>query len=1041
MGGIERIGDLDYTVPLSPSLPSTKDRPMIQGFDGSFAIRRAEGLLLLLFFFVALGSARASNSVDSTDGYLRTVYTSENGLPDNRVNAIVQTENGFLWVGTDGGLARFDGYHFTPIHIRGGLSNEIPVQSLSEAPNGDLWVGTDAGLAQIPKIALDHFDRSLVKMHHPGVGLSDEIMCFHIDRRGVVWIGTNRGMYSLNGDRLVPVIPVESISRIEGGSDGQLLIITGHGLVEWNGTRVVAHPELASQLRVRVDGIFHVFDDSHGVRWSATEMGVARSANGVIKRIAPFGQKFNTMYRVYEDRAGSIWVAGQLGLFRVTDTGLLPVAPVTPGLQPPRAIYSDRDGNLWVALGDEGLIRLKKRTVRMYTTADGLPGNNVMAVLSSHDGTVWVGNSCGGLSRFDGQRFRYYQQLDGFPNSCVWALAEDTNHDIWVGTWGGGISRFHNGHFTNYSLPEGLPSTVALSLLAARDGSLWIGTLAGMSHMQNGHFRNYTTEDGLSSDRIVTAYQDAGGGIWAGTSTGIDRLVGDHFIHVDASPDSANLPYNTLRENSFGILYALSVVNGIDRIQDGRVINIWRGIEPMGMVESKEDDFWFSSKHGIFRVSRSELQRAEQYRDSPIDYLSFGTDDGLNSSQCSIGQPNMTITPDGRLWVATVQGLAMLDIRQEFRTNRRPNIIVGTVSIDGKSQFAGPTLSLPPGSHHVELHYDAVNLASPEKVRLQYRMDGVDTEWLNSDSTRTAIYTNIPYGSHAFHIRATDSDGVWDRTGLAYEVTQQPYFYQKTWFRFLVLLTFILFFAGLYLLHVRQIVREVRGRLEERMNERERIARDLHDTLLQGFQGIVLRIHSVTQRIPTSDPTHEMLESALERADQVIAEGRDRVMDLRETADKVKDLAEAFAAVGLEFAHDSNVDFKVGVEGKPQLLHPIVQDEIFCIGREAVVNAFNHAQAKLVEINCFYGFDEMLLRIRDDGRGIEKSILAEGRKKGHWGLLGMRERAQKIGSRLVISCPPGMGTEVELRVPGVVAYVKSAAGSRLRRFIRKVRGG
>lgn len=997
-------------------------------------IRRAAVLFLL--FFAALGLARATTSFDPKDGYLRTVFTDEDGLPDDRVNALIQTENGLFWVGTDGGLALFDGYHFTPVHLHDGLSSEIPVDSLALAPNGDLWVGTEAGLAQIPRIALDHFDRSLVKMYHPGPDLSDEITCLHIDQHGVVWIGTAKGMYSLNENRLVQVMSVESISRIEESSDGQLLVVTDHGFVEWNGTRVTAHPELASQVHVPVDGVFHVFDDSRGVRWTASRNGVARNVGGTMKRLGPFVRGLTAAYRLYEDREGTIWVAGLAGLFRATDTGLLRVASGTP-----RVIYSDRDGDLWIAVSGEGLIRLKKRAVQMYTKADGLPGNYTMTVLTSHDGTLWVGNSCGGLSRFDGQRFRNYNERDGLKNSCVWSLAEDTSHDIWVGTWGAGIFRFHNGQFRNYSMPEGLPSTVAFSLLAARDGSLWIGTTAGVSHMQNGRFRNYTTADGLSSLRVMTLYQDITGDIWVGTRTGIDRLVGDRFVHVDAGSDSAKVPYNTIWRNSSGVLYALSLVSGLARIQEGRITNIWNEIGPSGVVESQGNDFWFSSKHGIFRVSQNELERADQFHESPLDYLSFGSGDGLSSAQCSVGRPNMTMTPDGRLWVATIKGLAVLDVSHASRTSRRPTIFIGTVSIDGKSQFAGPALSLPPGRHHVELYFGAVNLASPEKVRLQYRMDGVDAGWLNGDSTRTAVYTSIPSGSHILHIRATNSDGVWDRTGLSYEVTQQPHFYQRIWFWLLVLMALILFFAGLYLLRVRQIVREVRGRLEERMQERERIARDLHDTLLQGFHGIVLRIHSVTQRIPTSDPTHAMLESALERADEVMVEGRDRVKDLRETADKAKDLAEAFAAVGLELAHGSNIDFKVSVEGKPQLLQRIVQDEIFAIGREAVINAFNHSQAKLIEITCDYGFDEMLLQIRDDGHGIEKSILAEGRKREHWGMLGMRERAQNIGARLVISCPPGMGTEVELRVPGGVAYANGAGGSRLRRFVGRMRAG
>jgi signal transduction histidine kinase/ligand-binding sensor domain-containing protein len=1012
--------------------------------NGAFHRPRICGFapLFLLFLIVTSGLGRALDSGQPASPYLRTVFTTEDGLPDNVVNAIVQTANGFLWLGTDGGLARFDGHRFTAVHLRGGVANESPVQSLLEASNGDLWVGTDAGLAQLPKAALDHFDRSLVKIYHLGIGLSDQIMCIHMSRDGVLWLGTNRGLYSLNQGRFAPVIAGESISRIEAAPDGHLLIITGHGFVEWNGTRIVAHPEMARQLDVNVDGIFHVLEDSHGVRWFSTTSGVARRVNGSIQKLAPYVHSQSQTYfafRLYEDPKGNMWVAAQSGLFRAGDSSL---QPVVRRQDAPKAIYFDRDGDLWFSTNNEGLIRLKKRVLRMYTTADGLPGSVTMTVLSSHDGTLWVGSNCGGLSRFDGQRFTTYKEVPGLPSSCVWSLAEDKNNDIWVGTWGGGISRLHDGRFTNYSIPQGLPSDVALSLVAARDGSLWIATSAGLSHMQNGRFRNYTTADGLSSDRIITVYQDHSGGIWVGTSTGIDRLAGDHFEPVQAGPESANLPYDNFTEGSSGALYALSLMNGINRIDGNRIVNVWPGIAPLGMVESDGQSLWFSGKHGISRIAANDLQRAEHDRESPLDYITFGSEDGLITSECSGGQPNMAITQGGKLWVATIKGLAMLDIEQPFRTRRRPDIFIGTVSIDGKGQLSDPTLSLLPGTHHVEFHFDAVDLMSPEKVRLQYRMDGVDKEWLDGDSTRAAIYTSIPIGTHALHVRGTDTDGVWDRVGLTYQVTQQPYFYQTMWFTLIAATGLVLLLAGIYFLRVRQIVREVRNRLEERMSERERIARELHDTLLQGFQGLILRFHAVAVKIPSSELTRQMLEKALERADEVLVEGRDCVNDLRVMSDLSTDLSQALARAGRELVldNDTGIDFTVAVDGDPQALHPIVQNEVISIGREALANAFHHAEAKHVEVEIAYRRDEMRLRLRDDGRGIEKGFLEGDGKKGHWGIRGMRERAQKIGSHLTIFSRPGAGTEVELRVPGALAYQSTLGGSRWERFLRTARG-
>lgn len=357
------------------------------------------------------------------------------------------------------------------------------------------------------------------------------------------------------------------------------------------------------------------------------------------------------------------------------------------------------DGDLWVGTVGDGLLRFKDHTIRMYTMADGLPATVAMTVLSSHDGTLWVGGNCGGLSRFDGQRFHTYAEKEGMSNSSVWSMAEDSNHDLWVGTWGGGLNRFRDGHFTHYSTPEGLPSNVALSVVPARDGSLWIATTEGLSHMQNGRFRNYTMADGLSSDRIVSVYQDRNGGIWAGTSAGIDHLAGDRFVPILPGPESDNCPYGPFREDSLGKLYALSLVNGISRIENNRLVTVNEGLEPTGMIESGGHNFWFSGRGGITRVAGSDLEREELDRDSPLNYASFGRADGLNSKQCSAGQPNMAITPDGKLWVGTVKGLAMLDLQRLPQKNRKPAIFMEEVDVGRAKRAPGRELVLGPGTN------------------------------------------------------------------------------------------------------------------------------------------------------------------------------------------------------------------------------------------------------------------------------------------------------------------------------------------------------
>jgi ligand-binding sensor domain-containing protein len=580
--------------------------------------------LLIIAYLVMLVATNPANALDphiSQGGYLRRVFTVEDGLPDNQVNALIQSPNGFLWVGTDAGLARFDGAHFAQIRFRAGISREVQVTSLTLGPDGSLWVGTVAGLVHIPKSGLDHFDRSLVTVHHPGANLSDQITTLLVNRAGILWVGTNRGLYKFDRGTFVPLIQRESISAVEEASNNNLLVVTGQGFVEWDGSRIMRDPGLPRQLGVGANEIFHVLEDRSGIRWYCTTAGIARRVNGYIQRLAPYGRSrmWRAAYRIYQDPQGTVWSTTFKGIFRATADRLEQVV----GDSRVTAMYSDMDGDLWIGTANSGLIRLKDRTIRMYTASDGLPGEVVMSVLMSHDGTLWAGSNCGGLSRFDGQHFKTYNEKDGLSNSCVWSLAEDSKQNLWVGTWGGGLYRFRDGHFTNYS--QQLPSDAVLSIAAARDGSLWIATTEGLSHMVEGRFRNYTTADGLSSDRVTSVFQDRGGGIWAGTASGVDHLVGQRFVPIQPGPETGNVPYGPLREDSTGKLYALSLANGISRIDGGRLIHLSNAIEASGMVESDDRDLWFSGRNGVFRVATGELKRQESDHDSPLDVTTVVT--------------------------------------------------------------------------------------------------------------------------------------------------------------------------------------------------------------------------------------------------------------------------------------------------------------------------------------------------------------------------------------------------------------------------------
>jgi signal transduction histidine kinase/streptogramin lyase len=654
-------------------------------------------------------------------------------------------------------------------------------------------------------------------------------------------------------------------------------------------------------------------------------------------------------------------------------------------------------------------------------------------VLSDREGRLWIGNTCGGISQFDGRKFKGYAEKDGLTNSCVYALAEDAHGNLWIGTWGGGLFEFSQNRFTQYASAQGLADNVVRAIAASKDGSIWVATDDGLSHLQNGKFHNFTKVEGLSSNRVNNVFQDRQGEIWAATSGGINLLSGDRFVAVSSTPKILDNDHTGFMEDSSGSLFALSAPKGISRITNDSLLTIDPNVEFASMVEAPGKDFWFAGSNGIFRLPADEIDGERHGRETPLDFEQFGYADGLTSPQSSGGVPNATITPDGKLWVATTQGLAVVDLAKLRRTNERAAPYLDSVTIGSTKQPARSKLTLPPGTHHVELHFDSIELASPEKTRFQYRFDGVDSSWLDADTSQAAVYTSIPIGSHVFHVRACNKDGIWDAEGIAYQVTQQAFFYETIWFRFGIVGALALLLISAYRLRLRQMAHQYNLLLDERVSERTRIARGLHDTLLQSFHGLMLRFQSVQNMLPEGH-AKESLQLAIDRAAEAITEGREAVQELRRASGSSDDLVHSLTSLGQELGAEdidrekqaTPVAFRVLVEGEPQRVHAVLYDDLCRIASEALRNAFRHAHANRIEVDIRYDHRMLRLRIRDDGVGMDPKLLTPVGRDGHWGLPGMRERATRIGGHFEVWSQINRGTEVEVTIPGGIAYSESA---------------
>jgi len=972
--------------------------------------RRAEIVRALagLLFLAALPSRSSALDPSQPFGsYLQTHFTpAEDGLPSAIVTDIVQSRDGFLWLIVNGRfLARFDGQHFT------SFNEPANVRALATAPNGDLWLGISDHLERIPAAALNQFGR-FPGISYPFPRGPSDIVCLHVSRDGALWVGTAAGLYRFADGSFSPIMPGLAITRIEEASNSHILAVTSAGFIEWDGSHAIAHPEIAAELDVKSDGEFHVLEDSHGVTWFSTVKGVARRIGNSIERLRPYGVRGYGATRAYEDPQGNVWVLKADGLYRA-NVGGLELAFPSKNL---RWIYGDADGDLWVGTNGEGLYRFKDRAVQMFTKSDGLPNNVIMTVLATSDGGLWTGANCGGISRFDGKRFKTYNEKDGLLNSCVWSLAEDTNRDLWIATWGGGAFRFRGGHFTQFSKGQGLTSDIVRGLIAARDGSVWLATDDGVTRIRNGQVRNYHTTEGLSSNHTITPFEDRAGGIWIATSRGIDRLDGERFVSRVPFPEHGTFP---IGEDEFGNIYVSVAPSGeVRRINNGQLDPVAAYLRLTGMVETQRRELWLSGV-GITRVSSNMLQQPPA-QDEPLDYESFGVADGMAAPQSTNGHPNSSLSRDGKLWVATLQGLAMMDLPRLPRRADRPSIYVEEVTVGRKTQFPGHALVLPPGTHHVELQFDVIEISSPEKNRLQYRLDGVDSEWLDATHPVRATYSNIPPGAHAFHIRACNRDGIWDRAGTVYTITQLPYFYQTRVFQFGSGALLIVLLIGVYQLRVRQFAAAMNSRFDERLAERTRIARDFHDTLLQTIQASKLVADDALATNTDPGPSRDALSVLSGWLGQATEEGRSALDSLRSSTVEGNDLGEAFRRAGEECSFPHQIDFGVSVEGSGREMHPIVRDDVYRIGFEAIRNACAHSGADRVTVELSY-FENLVLRVRDNGKGIDPDIAAKGRG-GHFGLVGMYERAARIKGKLTISSSFGAGAVVELVVPRSIVF-------------------
>jgi signal transduction histidine kinase/ligand-binding sensor domain-containing protein len=993
--------------------------------------------------------------------YAHKPWTINDGFFKGYVQGMAQTPDGYLWLGTESGLLRFDGVRTVDWEPPPGEqlpSNDI--RSLRVSRDGALWIATFKGLARWKAGRLTHYGElaghsvgRIFEDHEGTIWASGanplklcaiqktSIQCYEGDGpfgsgvtvlyeyQGFLWLGAVNGLWRWKPAALKHYgmsIPLANISDMIEGDNGALWMLGTGGIRQLVGEKLLPYPLAAGG---QWNGSRWLRDREGGL-WIGTQgQGLLHLHQGrTDKFTAADGLSSDFVLSLCEDREGSVWVATTGGLDRFQDLAV-PTISFKQGLSGANvnSALAAADGSIWLGTND-GLDRWNNGRITVFRTPaaqpaptrglvvgqhpmvheiydDGLPDNLIEALAQDSRGRIWVATPRG-IAWFEDERF---VRVNSTPRRVVYSITEDTAGSLWWTDMTEGLFHFGGGQLHGGLLWDklGLHESPIAMALDRTQGGLWFGfSQGGVAHYKDGQIRSsYSAANGLGTGRVSNVRLDRDAVLWAATAGGLSRLQsrGD-AVRITTLNSKSGLPCDSVH---------------------------WT-------MEDDVNSVWVFTECGLVRIAQGELDAWSRDPKRVIHSTLFDASSGIRGRSVVYGfNPHVSKAPDGKLWFATFDGVAVIDPRHLPTNQLLPPVQIEQITADRKTWWnnrygqAPSSLRLPPLTRDLVIDYTALSFVATEKVRFRFKLEGHDRDWTDAANRRQAFYNDLPPRNYRFRVQACNNSGVWNEAGAFVDFSIAPTLLQTLWFQALCLAAFLALLALLYQWRMRYLAYQYEIRTEARVDERIRIARDLHDTLLQSFQGLLLKFHSVTYDLPgRPDAAQKTLESAIEQARQAITEGRDAIQGLRSCA-ITSDLAQAVTVLGEELNIHHNGDhppeFRVQVEGLPRDLAPLLQDDVYRIAGEALRNAFRHAHARRIEVEIRYDQRQFRLRIRDDGKGIDPKFLTVGGRTGHFGLPGMQERAKLLGGKLTVWSELDSGTEIELIVPASIAYATAPA--------------
>lgn len=985
--------------------------------------------LIAALLFAAGVAAHAAPSRLLAD-YTHTAWTRLQGAPSDVVK-FAQTRDGWLWIASPTGLTRFDGANFERVEALGGhrlqsastmgllaardgslwighrfggitalvggtvreygKAEGLPpsaVFSLTEGPDGSIWACAGDGLAHLAPGAA-RFSRIT-----PDSGLpAGPVRQVLFSRSGRQWVSVQGGVYWRDGtgQRFQRAWPYLDLMAMAEGPDGAMWATDGMR----RGYRLLpeaprGHP--APRPAVTANGIH--FDRS-GTMWLLNGDALERVAHNTPNVDNAASQKLTRENGIsgplpqtwFEDREGNIWVGTSSGLDRLRRNRLRILSTSQPMDHP--GMLADSEGRVLIGTAEQGTHSFSSSGERLQRIA-----NQMTAGYRAPDGSLWIGNENERWRRAPSGLLSWYPHPSGYAKHDVQAMTLDQEGRMWLSISRKGLFSAVGNNWSKDGGVAGLPEGSAPTLATDAQGRIWVGYLRSrIAVIDHGKARVFGEPDGIQLGNVLSLLVD-GGRVWAGGEYGVGWFDADgyHAMHAPL-----------------------------------------RGIS--GMARTPQGELWLHGSEGITRIAAPEVERvlAGAGKDPHVvRFERFDAHDGLlGGAEQFRPLPSLVQGSDGRLWFSTASDIASIDPANIARNMQAPAVQIRTLRSGGATYMPLPQVRLPQGSKDVEIGFTALSLSMPERVRFSYMLDGVDSGWQDVQGRREAFYTNLQPGSYRFRVLASNEDGVWNGDGATLQLEIPPSFTQTPWFTALLVLAGALALAALYALRVRQLTARMQDLLQERLAERSRIARGLHDTLLQSVQSLIMFFDHQSSRMTPGSEEKAKVEQTLELADQLMVEGRNYIMDLRATG-APEELAQALRQYGAVMLHEC---FHATVCGVPRAMPPQVHEEVLSIAREALFNAARHAQATRVALLLDYGAEWFLLEVRDNGRGLGEVQENVGRS-GHFGLVGMRERAASIGATCTVQSPAAGGTVVRLQMPAQLAFVERRHAGWLARLLR-----